>query len=71
MVVIGGALLDRLCMFFQRVCVLFLCSQCASSFSFHIFCMCLCMPEVIYSFKSLRVGSQVFALLYCVCLPSV
>ena len=27
------------------------------------FCLCLCMSEVISSFKSLRSGSQVFALL--------
>ena len=44
--VCGGALLDRPCMVFQRVCVL-----------------CFCMSEVISSFRSLRAGSQVFALL--------
>ena len=54
--VCGGALLDRPCMVFQRVCVLCLCS-------FHMFCLCFCMSEVISSFRSLRAGSQVFALL--------
>ena len=29
----------------------------------HMFCLCLCMPEVISSFRSLRAGSQMFALL--------
>ena len=52
--VCGGALLDRPCMVFQRVCVLC---------SFHMFCLCFCMSEVISSFRSLRAGSQVFALL--------
>ena len=28
-----------------------------------MFCLCFCMAKVISSFKSLRVGSQVFALL--------
>ena len=27
------------------------------------FCLCLCMPDVISSFRILRAGSQVFALL--------
>ena len=26
-------------------------------------CLCVCMSEVIFSFRSLRTGSQVFALL--------
>ena len=39
------------------------CDQCASKCSFHRFCLCLCMSEVISSFKSLRAGSQVFVLL--------
>ena len=56
---VGGALLGIPCMDFQRVCVLCLLSQCASKCSFHMFCM----SEVISSFKSLRAGSQVFALL--------
>ena len=30
----GGALLDRLCLVFQRICVLCLWSQCASKYSF-------------------------------------
>ena len=28
-----------------------------------MFCLCFCMPEVISSIRSLRAGSQVFALL--------
>ena len=28
-----------------------------------MFCLCFCMSEVIFSFRSLRAGSQVFALL--------
>ena len=59
----GGAMLDIPCMVFQRMCVLCLCSQCASKCSFHRFCLCFCMSEVISSFRSLRAGSQVFALL--------
>ena len=59
----GGALLDILCMVFQRVCVLCLSSQCGSKCSFHMFCLCFCMSEVISSVRSLRAGSQVFALL--------
>ena len=35
--------------------------QCTSKCSFHR--LCFCMSEVISSFKSLRAGSQVFALL--------
>ena len=46
----GGALLDRPCM--DRPCMDRPC----------IF-LCFCMSEVISSFKSLRAGSQVFALL--------
>ena len=60
--VCGGALLDRPCMVFQRVCVLCLWSQWASKCSFHMFCLCFCMSEVISSFRSLRAESQVFAL---------
>ena len=59
----GGALLDRPCMVFHIMCVLCLRSQFASKCSFHMFCLCFCMSEVISSFKSLRAGSQVFALL--------
>ena len=36
---------------------------CVSKCSFHMFCLCFCMSEVISSFKSFRAGSQVFALL--------
>ena len=36
--------------------------QCASKCSFHMFCSCFCMSEVISSFRRLRAGSQVFAL---------
>ena len=59
----GGALCHRPCMVFQRMCVLCLWSQCSSMCSFHRFCLCFCMSEVISSFKSLRAGSQVFALI--------
>ena len=59
----GGALLDRPCVVFQRMCVLCLRSQCASKCSFHRFCLCFCMSEVISTFKSLRAGSHVFTLL--------
>ena len=62
--VCGSALLDRSCMIFQRMCVLCLWSQCASKCSFHRFCLCFWMSEVLSSsFKILRAGSQVFALL--------
>ena len=61
--VVGGALVYRPCMVFHRMCVLCLRSQCASKFSFHMFCLCFCMSEVISSFRRLRAGSQVFALL--------
>ena len=61
--VIGGALLDRPSMVFQRICVLCLWSYRASRCSFHMFCLCFCMSEVISSFRSLRAGSQVCALL--------
>ena len=60
--VVGGALLDRPCMIFQRMCVLCLWSQCASICSVHMFCLCFCVPEVISSFRGLRAGSQVFSL---------
>ena len=50
------------CMF-QRMCVLCLRSQCASKCIFHRFCLCFRMSEVISSFRSLRAGSHVFALL--------
>ena len=32
--------------------------------SFHMFCLCFCMSEVISSFRSLRAGSQVLSLCY-------
>ena len=35
----------------------------SSKFSFHMFCLCFCMSEVISSFRSLRAGSQVLTLL--------
>ena len=43
------------------------CSACDSSdhnyrCSFHMFCLCFCMSEVISSFRSLAAGSQVYAL---------
>ena len=37
-------------------------SASTSKCSFHRFCLCFCMSEVISSFMSLRAGSQVFAL---------
>ena len=41
--VVGGALLDRPCMVFHRMCVLCLWSQCASRYSFHMFvCVFVC-----------------------------
>ena len=40
-----------------------LCVACLTKCSFHRFRLCFCMSEVISSFKSLRAGSQVFALL--------
>ena len=58
--VVGGALLNRPCMAFQRMCVLCLWSQWASGSTFHMFCLCFCMSEVISSFRSLRARSQVF-----------
>ena len=58
-----GALLDRPCMVFHIMCVLWLWSQWASSCSFPTFCLCFCMSEVISSFSCLRAGSHVFALL--------
>ena len=61
----GGALLDRPCMVFQRMCELCLSSQCASKCSFHRFCLCFCMSEVVSSFKSLRPGSQVLMCRAC------
>ena len=61
--VVGGALLDRPSMVFHRMCVLCLWSQWASRCSFHMFCLCFCMSEVISSFRSLRTGSQAFAFL--------
>ena len=46
----GGALLDKPCMVFQRMCVVPVIPAC----SFHRFCFC--MLEVISSFSSLRAG---------------
>ena len=72
--VCGGALLDRPCMVPQIMCVLCMRPHCASKCSFHRFCLCFCMSEVISSFKSLRAGSQVFTLLMlflCVMLHTI
>ena len=55
----GVALLDIMCMVFHNVRVVPVIPVC----SFHRFCLCLCMSEVISSCKSLRAGSQVFALI--------
>ena len=46
----GGALLDKPCMVFKRMCVVPVIPAC----SFHRFCFC--MLEVISSFSSLRAG---------------
>ena len=46
----------------NNVCVVPV-TQCASRCYFHRFCLCGCMSEVISSFRSVRAGSQVFALL--------
>ena len=62
LIVVGGVPLDIPCMVFQRMCILCLWSQCASRCSFHMFCLCFCMSEVISSFRSLRAGSHVFSL---------
>ena len=59
----GGALPDIPCMVLHRMYVLCMCSQCASKCSFHKCCLCFCMLEIISSFRSLRAGSQVFALI--------
>ena len=61
--VVGGALFDKPCMVFQRVCGLCLRSHLVYRCSCHIFCLCFYMSEVISSFRSLRTGQQVFALL--------
>ena len=47
------------------MCVVVLCwiDHVWSKCSFHMFCLCFCMSEVISSFRSLRAGSQVFTLL--------
>ena len=39
-----------------------------SKCSFHMFCLCFCMSEVISSFRSLRAGSQVFCSPYVISL---
>ena len=57
----AGALLDRPCMVFQRVCV-FACDP-NERLSAPSICLCFCMSEVISSFRSLRAGSRVFTLL--------
>ena len=61
-------------MVFQRMCVFCLLSQCASKWSFHRLCVCFCVSEVLSSFRSLRAGSHVFALLMlflCVILHTI
>ena len=62
--VCGGALLDRPCMVFKGVCVCCACdpNERLSAPSICFVCV-FCMSEVISSFRSLRAGSQVFALL--------
>ena len=68
--VCGSALLDRPCM--QSVCCTCDPSECLGAPS--ICCLRFCMSEVISLFRSLRAGSQVFALLMlflCVILHTV
>ena len=60
--VVGGALFDGPCMVFQRMRVLY----CACDGSVHLDVPsigCVCMSEGISSFRSVRAGLQVFALL--------
>ena len=47
----------------SKECACCACDPSVSKCSFHRFCLCFCMLEVISSFMSLRAGSQVFALL--------
>ena len=56
----GAALLDSTCMVFKQMCVLCLCSQCASNCSFHMFCLFFVCRKLS---THLRVGEQVFGLL--------
>ena len=46
----------------KSVCVVPVIPMSASKCSFHMFCLCFCMSEVISSLRSLRAGSQVFTL---------
>ena len=55
--------LPKKCVWSKSVCVVPVIPVSASKCSFHMFCLCFCMSEVISSFRSLRAGSQVFALL--------
>ena len=63
--VVGGALLDRPCMVFHRMCVLWLWSQCAPSCSFHMLCLCFCMSEVISLFA---ISMMVVKIMLAVCI---
>ena len=47
----------------SKECVCCACNSNEFQISFHMFCLCFCMCKVISSFRSLRPGSQVFALL--------
>ena len=44
--VVEGALLDKRCMIFQRMFVLYLRTQLASRCSFHMFCLCLYVGSI-------------------------
>ena len=66
--VVGGALLDRPCMIFHRMCVLCLWSQWASRCSFHMLCLCFCMSEVISSFRWLLFLCCFFVWVYILCI---
>ena len=59
-------MLDSVCeLFGETICDVFavLLLNVMDVFSVHMFCLCFCISEVISSFKSLRAGSHVFALL--------
>ena len=66
----GGALLDRPCMVFHRMCVLCLGFQCTSKCSFPMFCLCFVCRKLS---PNLIVCSCYVScpLVCCACLPSV
>ena len=56
-------LLANPCILFQRVCVLYLRSQCVFRCSLYMSVLCVCMRDVISEFNSLIVGSLAFCAL--------